>query len=149
MLRVKVICAGRLREQYFEKACSEYEKRLSSMCRLEIKQVEERANALLKEAEDIEKHIPRGAFIVPLCIEGQEISSEGLAEKISGLMARGTSEICFIIGSSEGLHSRIKDMGDFKLSMSPMTFPHHLARVMLLEQIYRALSINSGGKYHK
>jgi 23S rRNA (pseudouridine1915-N3)-methyltransferase len=90
-----------------------------------------------------------GGYVIPLCIEGESISSKNLADKIANLGVDGVSQISFIIGSSEGLSDKVKDKADFKLSMSEMTFPHQLARVMILEQIYRAFSIINNGKYHK
>jgi 23S rRNA (pseudouridine1915-N3)-methyltransferase len=103
----------------------------------------------LKEAETISAAIPKGANIVAMCVEGKELSSPELAERLDFFASSGTSKLCFIIGGSDGLHDSIKNMAGLKLSMSKMTFPHHLARVMLLEQIYRAFNISSGGKYHK
>ena len=101
------------------------------------------------QMERIRAAIPQGSFVVAMCIEGRMLSSEGLAEKLQQLQNQGVSRLCILIGSSRGLDEALKAQSGLRLSMSPMTFPHHLARVMVLEQIYRALSILSGSKYHK
>ena len=160
MLAVRVVCCGRLREKHYIEAMREYEKRLGALCRFEVCELPEqrlgdspsRAEidaALEREAALIEKQIEPGAYVWAMCVEGRALSSEELAGEIAGLAVRGRSRLCFIIGSSFGLAGRIKRMSDERLSMSRMTFPHHLARVMLTEQIYRAFMINSGSKYHK
>jgi len=105
--------------------------------------------ALKKESVAIEAAIPKGAAIIAMCVEGKGISSEGLAKKLNDLSVSGVSKLCFIIGGSFGLSHELKAKADLRMSMSAMTFPHHLARVMLLEQIYRAFKIAEGGKYHK
>lgn len=159
MLNITAITVGRVKEDYFQSACREYEKRLGGFCRFlsEIIEAEklsgnpsdnEIKNALNKEGENILKKIPPNAYVVALCIEGKEMDSQGLAgemEKIS----LNYSNVVFIIGSSFGLSDKVKKRADLRLSMSKMTFPHNLARVMLLEQIYRALSILNNRKYHK
>ena len=152
MLSVKLICVGKLKESFWTEACKEYEKRMKTMCRLEIVQLDEepeRPDALRREATRIEAAIPAGAYVIAMCIEGKELSSTQLAEKLRTVQNSGNSKICLIIGSSNGMDDSIKQRADFCLSMSPMTFPHHLARVMVLEQIYRGLSILAGSKYHK
>ena len=160
MLTVKLICAGKMREKFYIEAYREYEKRLGAFCKLETVEVaevkcpedpseKEISNALEKEAGEILAKIPSGAYTVALCVEGQKLSSEALAARIAERAAGGTSRLCFIIGSSNGLHDRVTQQADLRLSMSDMTFPHHLARVMLAEQIYRAFTINAGRKYHK
>lgn len=141
MLRVSLICQGRLKEPYYTAACQEYLKRLGAYCKAEVVE--------LAEDGDVLSRIPKGAYVIALCIEGDEMSSPALAEKLAGLAGRGVSRVCFLIGGSEGLTGAVKAAADMRLSMSEMTFPHHLARVMLLEQLYRALSINAGAKYHK
>ena len=152
MLNIRLICVGKLKEKFYLEACREYEKRLGTLCRMEILQLEEepdRTGSLQKEAEKIRAAIPQGSFVVAMCIEGRMLSSEGLAEKLQQLQNQGVSRLCILIGSSRGLDEALKAQSGLRLSMSPMTFPHHLARVMVLEQIYRALSILSGSKYHK
>jgi len=160
MLTVKLICVGKMKEKFFVDAFEEYRKRLGAFCRFEPEEISEQklggepsekeiAAALEKEAQEIEKRIPAGAVVVPMCIEGSQKSSEELAAQFSAWTSGGKSRICFIIGGSFGLSPRIKAMADLKLSMSKMTFPHHLARVMTAEQIYRAFSINENTKYHK
>ena len=152
MLSVKLICVGKLKESFWTEACKEYEKRMKTMCRLEVLQLDEepeRPDALRREAARIEAAIPAGAYVIAMCIEGKELSSTQLAEKLRAVQNSGNSKICLIIGSSNGMDDSIKQRADFRLSMSPMTFPHHLARVMVLEQVYRGLSILAGRKYHK
>lgn len=159
MIKCKLIALGSLKEKYLKEACKEYEKRLSRYCDLEICEIEpvrlsekpsqaEIDNALKKEAELITKKIPQNSRVVALCVEGKSLSSEGFAEQIKTDASFGKS-VCFIIGSSYGLSPEIKKASDFKLSISEMTFPHQLFRVMLLEQIYRAFKINEGSTYHK
>jgi len=160
MLNISLICVGRLRESHYISAFNEYEKRLRPYCKLElielgeIKLPQEPSLAeieagLIKEAALIEKSIPNGAYIVALCIEGSQLSSASFAELLQKCANEGKSKICFVIGSSFGLAGCIKKRADLCLSMSEMTFPHHLARVMLAEQIYRGIMINEGSKYHK
>ena len=148
MLYIKLICCGKLKESFYKDACAEYEKRLQAFCRLETCRLPEEGG-LEKEAARIIEAIPQGAYTIAMCIEGRTISSEALADRFRQLQNSGVSKICFIIGSSEGMHDIVKQKADMRLSMSPMTFPHHLAQVMLLEQIYRALGLNAGNKYHK
>lgn len=152
MLNVKLICVGKLKERFWTEACGEYEKRLRTLCKLELCQLEEepeRPDALQREAARIRAAIPQGAFVIALCVEGRELSSTQLAQRIQTLENTGVSRLCLVIGSSCGMDESIKAQADLRLSMSPMTFPHHLARVMVLEQVYRALSILGGSKYHK
>ena len=103
----------------------------------------------LPENGDIAARIPRGAYVIAMCIEGRKTDSPGLAARLSQCALEGKSRVCFLIGGSEGLPESVKATADWRLSMSDMTFPHHLARVMLLEQIYRAFTISAGAKYHK
>ena len=152
MLSIRLICVGKLKEKFYLEACREYEKRLGTLCRLEILQLDEepdRPGALAKEAEKIRAAIPTGSYVTAMCIEGEAISSEGLADRLRRLQNSGVSRLCILIGSSRGLDEGLKGEADLRLSMSPMTFPHHLARVMVLEQVYRGLSILAGSKYHK
>lgn len=160
MLRVSLICVGKLKEKFFEQACGEYIKRLGAYCRLEVFELQERrlpdkpsqsqlTAALEAEAKDIKALLTGGIYVAALCVEGEETDSPGLAEIIRNTGNSGGSGIAFIVGGSNGLDERLKKQADIRFSMSRLTFPHHLARVMLLEQIYRAFTINSGGKYHK
>ena len=160
MINVNIICIGRLKEKYLRDACDEYSKRLSGFCKLNIIELNakklpdnptlnEIKNALNAEGKEIISKIPSGSYVYTMCIEGSQLPSERLAGELNSLALRGKSSISFIIGGSFGLSDEVKSMSDYKLSMSKMTFPHQLARVMLLEQIYRAFQINSGGKYHK
>lgn len=157
MLSVDIICVGKLKEKFFADACDEYKKRMGAYCKLNIVELAETpaANeseirrALSAEAERISAKIPKDAYLICMCIEGKLLSSEALSEKITSLKCSGKSRLCFIIGGSNGIDESIKARAELRLSMSPMTFPHHLAQVMLLEQIYRALGLNAGNKYHK
>ena len=160
MLSVNIICVGKLKEKYWTQAVGEYEKRLKAFCKFKITEVDEekisdnpnesQINAVLeKEGKRILKNIGKNSQVIALCIEGSQVSSEGVAEIFGKTALNGISSIDFIIGGSWGLSDEVKCNCDIKLSMSKMTFPHQLARVMLCEQIYRAFQITSGGKYHK
>ena len=160
MLAVKFICVGRLREKFYIEAFSEYTKRLQSLCKFEIVEpAEQRLSenpsdkeikaALDKEAQDIMKAIPNDAYVVAMCVEGKQMPSEGMGELIAQRENSGKPKLCFVIGGSFGLADSVKARADMKLSMSKMTFPHHLARVMLIEQLYRGFKINEGSRYHK
>ncbi|MBQ6889537.1 MAG: 23S rRNA (pseudouridine(1915)-N(3))-methyltransferase RlmH [Oscillospiraceae bacterium] len=160
MFSITLIAMGKLKEKFYLSAAAEYEKRLSGYCEfklLELPEVRLPDNpspaeiqaGLEKEAELIFSKIPKGAWFCVLTPEGKLLSSEALAAKIGEVKLSGKSSACFLIGSSFGMSPRVKEKADFKLSMSPMTFPHHLARIMVLEQLYRAESIQAGSKYHK
>ena len=160
MQTVTIICEGKLKEKYLRDACAEYAKRLSAYCKLNIIELNphrisenpsaaEIDSALEAEAKEILAKIPNTAKVYAMCIEGKQMSSEKLSKEISSSAVQGFNNIVFIIGGSHGLSDYVKKRADFKLSMSEMTFPHQLARVMLLEQIYRAYQIANGGKYHK
>ncbi len=160
MLSVKLICVGKLKEKFYSDAVNEYKKRLGSCCRLEIEELPEQrlpddpspaeiSAALSREASAITARVPAGALLVSMCVEGESMSSEQLSAFISQCAVSGDSRLCFVIGGSYGLHESVKAASHLRLSMSEMTFPHHLARVMLLEQIYRAFKIIDGSKYHK
>ena len=160
MLKITLITIGRLKEQYLRDAVKEYEKRLSTLCTLKNVEIDaaklpdspnesQIKQALDSEAERIIAAIPNGAFVIPMCIEGKQMDSEELSKKLSDIGVSGQSNVVFIIGGSYGLSDRVKQKADYRLSMSKMTFPHQLARVMLLEQIYRAFKIAQGGTYHK
>ena len=158
MLNVKIICVGNLKEKYWVDAVKEYSKRLSAHCKFQVielpeakcdknpseasvnKALEEEAKAILQAAN--------GSAVISLCIEGKLISSEELSKKLDNLAVMGESAVSFIIGSSFGLSETVKKAGE-RMSMSRMTFPHQLARGMLCEQIYRAIQISAGTKYHK
>ena len=145
MIKVNFVCVGNLKEKFFVDAANEYLKRLSRYCRAEVKEIAERCTPE-EEADDILRAL-RGTVIV-LAVEGKKLSSEGFAARLKRIADAG-GEITFVIGSSEGLSERVKARADGLLSFSDMTFPHRLMRVMLLEQTYRAFSINAGAKYHK
>ncbi len=157
MLSIDIICVGKLKEKFFVDAVTEYKKRLGAYCKLNICELSEIAvkndaeikKALDSEGEVISSKIPKDAYVIAMCVEGESLSSEKLSEKISGLAVQGKSKLCFLIGGSNGISEKIKTAANLRLSMSKMTFPHHLARVMVLEQIYRAFKIEEGSGYHK
>ncbi len=161
MLNVNIITVGKLKESYLRDAAAEYTKRLNGFCRLKITELAESRlpddpsekeiiAALSKESEAMLPMIGGGnVFNIAMCIEGKQLSSEELAQKLQKIAVDGKSTVNIIIGSSFGISESIKKTADLRLSMSPMTFPHQLARIMLLEQLYRAFQINAGGKYHK
>lgn len=159
MINVTVIALGKLKEKYLLDAVKEYAKRLSGYCKLEIVEIEpirlsnnpsqsEINSVLDRESDLIIKRIPKNSEVISLCVEGKQMESPEFAQKINQYESIGKS-ITFIIGSSFGLSEKIKQMSNFRLSLSKMTFPHQLFRVMLLEQIYRAFKINEGSAYHK
>lgn len=159
MLNVNIICIGSLKEKYLIDAVNEYKKRLTRYCKFEIIELSEEritdqeTDALIdktikKEGEKILSKIGKSDYVVAMCIEGKQLSSEDLSKKLSDIsMSSGTVD--FVIGGSWGLCDDVKRRADFKLSVSKMTFPHQLFRVMLSEQIYRAFTISANAKYHK
>lgn len=160
MFDVTLICMGKLKEKFYIQAAQEYEKRLGAYCRFRLLELPEYKlpedpspvqimAGLDKEAELIISKIPKGSWLCIWTPEGKMLSSEDLAEQLKDVKLSGKSSACFLIGSSFGIAQKVKDMADCKLSMSKMTFPHHLARIMVLEQLYRAEAIQAGSKYHK
>ncbi len=160
IMNITMISVGRIKEKYLKSGIAEYNKRLSRYCKLSFIEVtDEKApenlsevemeNVKNKEGEGILKNIKDGAYVIALDIKGKMISSEELAEKLNTLGIQGKSNIVFIIGGSLGLSKEILKRADFKLSFSPMTFPHQLMKVILLEQVYRGFRINRGEPYHK
>ena len=156
-MNINIIAVGKVKEKYFQAGIDEYLKRLSRFADVRITEIKEEsipdkaseaeiAAALKKEGEKILR--AAGGYKISLCVEGKKLTSEGLSAKI-GETAMKSGEISFIIGSSHGLDSAVKEKSDFLLSVSDMTFPHTLARLILTEQLYRAFMISSGGKYHK
>ncbi len=159
MIKITIIALGKLKEKYLREAVGEYSKRLSRYCSFDIielppRQLDDSPSekeidaALESEAANIEKHIPKDAFVCALCVEGKQMESEAFAQLFSRNMSQGKN-MCFIIGSSFGLCDSVKRRADMRLSVSEMTFPHQLFRVMLCEQIYRAFKICEGSRYHK
>lgn len=158
-MNVNFIAFGKLKERFFRDACDEYLKRLSAFAKVTVKELEPaflpqnpsktQIDAALEAEANKLRGICKGGYNIALCIEGKEHSSEELAKKLENLGCGGSSTVNFIVGSSFGLSESFKRECDFRLSMSPMTFPHELARVMLFEQVYRAFSINGNSKYHK
>lgn len=161
MMNLNIVCVGKLKEAYWRDAISEYSKRLGAYCQLKIVELSETrlsdkpsekeiASALSDEGSKMIPYLDiKNSYNIAMCIEGSQLSSEGLAQKIDSAGIDGKSTINLFIGSSFGLCDDIKKKADFKLSISKMTLPHQLARVVTLEQIYRAFSINAGSKYHK
>ena len=160
MFDITLITMGKLKEKFYLSAADEYTKRLGAYCRFKLIELPEHrlpenpspaeiSAGLEKEAELILAKLPKGTWLCVFTPEGKELTSEGFAQKLSEVKISGKSSACFLIGSSFGMSQRIKDKADFRLSMGKMTFPHHLARIMVLEQIYRAEAIQAGSKYHK
>ena len=160
MFTVTLLTVGKLKEKFYMAAVEEYAKRLSAYCKFRLVELPENrlpenpnpseiAAGLAAEAERIFAAIPKGAWFCVLTPEGTELSSEALADKLRTVKNDGKSAACFLIGSSFGMDVSVKKRADFRLSFGPMTFPHHLMRVMAIEQLYRAESIQAGAKYHK
>ena len=160
MQTVTIISVGKLKDAFFEMASDEYLKRLKAYAKVNIVEIKagvlpdnpktgEISAVLEKEGEEILRKIPSSSKVVTLCIEGKLYSSEDMAKLLSDTALSGTSHIVFIIGGSYGLSDKVKNRSDVRLSMSKMTFPHRLARIMFLEQIYRGCKINAGEAYHK
>lgn len=160
MLNVMLICVGKMREKYYTEAFAEYAKRLGAYCRFSCLEIAEQrlgdapseaeiAAALDREGAEILKAVPDDAYFVALCVEGKGLPSEAMARLIKERADSGKPKLCFAVGGSYGLSDAVKARADLKLSMSAMTFPHHLARVMLAEQIYRGFKILEGSRYHK
>ncbi len=151
---------GKLKEKFYRDAVEEYSKRLQRFCKLEITELPETRlpedpspaqvrQALAVEAALIRERLPRGGAVIALCVEGKPCSSEELSRRMADFGVAGRTQLTFLIGGSFGLDETLKREADWRLSMSPMTFPHHMARVMLLEQVYRAYQIAVGTRYHK
>ena len=160
MLSVTLLCVGKLKEPYFRSAVEEYQKRLGAFCRFSVEELTEQrlpedpsekeiAAALDREAAELARRIPEGAAVCCFCVEGKPLSSEELSAQLGRWQSGGKSRVCFVIGGSFGLSEALKRRADLRLSVSKMTFPHHLFRVMAAEQIYRAFTILEGRKYHK
>ena len=160
MFEITLIAMGKLKEKFYLSAAAEYEKRLGGYCKFKLLELPEYRlpedpspaeiqAGLEKEADQILSKLPKGAWFCVFTPEGKTLSSEGFADTLKKIKLEGRSSACFLIGSSFGMAPRVKARADFKLSMGPMTFPHHLARIMILEQLYRAEAIQAGSKYHK
>lgn len=160
MFDITLITMGKLKEKFYISAAQEYTKRLSGYCHFTLVELPESrlpenpspaeiAAGLEKEAETILARIPKSSWFCVFTPEGKELSSEKFAEKMKDVKLSGKSSAVFLIGSSFGMAPKVKERADFRLSMGPMTFPHHLARIMVLEQLYRAEAIQAGSKYHK
>jgi len=160
MFDITLIVMGKLKEKFYLSAAAEYEKRLKGYCNFKLIELPEHRlpenpspaeiqAGLDKEAEMIFTKIPKNSWLCIFTPEGKILSSEEFADKLEDVKNSGKSSACFLIGSSFGISQKVKDKADFKLSMGRMTFPHHLARIMVLEQLYRAEAIQAGSKYHK
>ncbi len=161
MLRVNIICIGKIKEKYFTDAIAEYSKRLGAFCKFGITELAEerlRSNnpnpseisaVIAAEGERLLQKINPSDYVIAMCIEGRQLSSEELARTVGNISVFGKSTVDFVIGGSYGLSDEIKKRADLRLSMSKMTFPHQMARMILSEQIYRAFEILNNGKYHK
>ncbi|MBQ3072417.1 MAG: 23S rRNA (pseudouridine(1915)-N(3))-methyltransferase RlmH [Oscillospiraceae bacterium] len=160
MFSITVIAVGKLKEAFYRDAAAEYEKRLGAYCSLRVIELPEQrlpddpspaqiAQSLEREAVEAEKQIPKGAWVAVFTPEGKALSSPEFAEQLARVKSGGRSCACFLLGSSFGMAQRLKDRADARISMGKMTFPHHLARIMALEQLYRAESIQAGSRYHK
>ena len=159
MIQVTLITVGNLKEAYLRDAAAEYKKRLSAFCRFEEVQLKEQklsddpsekeiSSALAAEGKEILASLPPKAYKIALCVEGKQFSSPDFAARLEEVFAR-TGEVALVIGSSYGLAKEVKEACDLRLSVSEMTFPHQLMRVLLLEILYRSFQIRKGGKYHK
>lgn len=160
MMKVTVIAVGKLKEKYLRDGCAEYCKRLAAFAKVNIVEINEcrcsdnpspsEIEAVKqKEGEAILTKLPKGAYVIPLCIEGTSLSSEAFSAKLEDVAVSGNSEVALIIGGSFGLSDAVKAKGHLKLSFGKMTLPHQLMRLVLLEQLYRAFSIANHTKYHK
>lgn len=159
-MKISIVAVGKIKEKFIEQAVQEYAKRMSKFCDFKIIEVEDESlnnaksaelemQAKRKEAERILKKIPDNAYVISMEILGKKLTSPQLAEKIEQIMVMGRSHIVIVIGGSLGLDKSVSERADFKLSMSDMTFPHQLARVLIVEQVYRAFKINNNETYHK
>ena len=160
MLQINILYVGNIKDKFFAEAVKEYEKRMSSFCKIkniELKEEKPPENPsdaeialVIRNAGDrLLEAMPKKGYKIALCVEGTQISSEELAKKLSSVTVAGDSEITFIIGGAFGMDERVKKAANFRLSISKMTFTHRMMRVILAEQIYRALNILAGGSYHK
>lgn len=160
MINLDIICVGKLKEQYLRDASAEYQKRMQTVCKLTVTEIspeklsdnpsqKEIDKALEAEGKKITEKIPKGAAVFAMCIEGKQRSSEEFSKELDDLALSGVSNAVFVIGGSFGLSDEVKSKSKYRLSMSKMTFPHQLARIMLLEQLYRASQISMGTRYHK
>ena len=160
MFDITLIAMGKLKESFYLSAAAEYAKRLTGYCKFTLLELPETrlpenpspaeiSAGLEKEADLIFSRIPKNSWFCVFTPEGKTLSSEEFARTLKNVKTSGKSSACFLIGSSFGMAPRVKQRTDFRLSMGPMTFPHHLARVMVLEQLYRAEAIQAGSKYHK
>ena len=160
MLQINILYVGNIKDKFFAQAVTEYEKRLSGLCKIKNIELKEEkppdnpsdseiALIIRKEGDRLMENLPKKGYKIALCVDGTQLSSEELAKKIESVAVSGDSEITFIIGGAFGMDERVKKAANFRLSISKMTFTHRMMRVILEEQIYRALNILSGGHYHK
>lgn len=159
-MKITILAVGKLKEDYLKKAVAEYSKRLGKYCTLRIVEVDDektpavcservKEQILEKEAQRLCRYMTEDMYVIALAIDGKSLSSEEMADELDRLQVRGHSHICFVIGGSLGLSRTVTDRGHLSLSFSPMTFPHQLVRIILLEQVYRCFRINYNEPYHK
>lgn len=156
-MRIDIIAVGKLKERFWVDACAEYLKRLTSYAQIRVHEISDRNSRTcgsdeqvrLVEGQDILKAIPSGSYLIVLDIQGKQLSSEQLAHSIADLQVGGSSHLVFVIGGSTGVDTEIRQKADLLLSFGPITLPHNLARVVLLEQLYRSYRIIHGEPYHK
>ena len=149
-MNITILCVGKLKEQYWIDAVDDYAQRLSKYCTLKIDEIKEsERDDKDEEGASLLKRIKKEDYVITLEIKGKHIDSDDLANTLETLSISGKSKVVFVIGGSEGLSKEVSDRADFRLSFSKMTFPHRLARVMLLEQVYRSFKIIKNEKYHK
>ncbi len=158
-MNINIVCVGKIKERYFAEAIAEYEKRLGRFCAFKITELPDRPipekaspaqeRAVLEaEGGDILRAVKKGDYVIALCVEGKELSSEEWADKICGI-TRTHSSVTYVIGGSLGLSPAVKERADFRLSLGRITLPHRIARLVLVEQIYRCFKINANETYHK
>ncbi|MBQ8827827.1 MAG: 23S rRNA (pseudouridine(1915)-N(3))-methyltransferase RlmH [Clostridia bacterium] len=147
-MKVTILAVGKLKEKYMKEAVADYALRLTKYCKFSVTEAPECAT-VEKEGDELLRLIPSGAYVVALDLKGKMISSTDLAEMISSRTVQGESHFVFIIGGSDGLDRRVISRADASICMSKMTFTHQMARLIISEQIYRAMKINSGERYHK
>lgn len=157
MIRITVVAVGKLKERFWTDACAEYLKRLKAYAKVEVKEIADIDPAKAggvdaareREGSAVLAAVPEQSHAILLAIEGKERSSEGLARRLDDLALTGKSDLTFIVGGSDGVSDAVRARADEQLSFGPITLPHNLARVVLLEQVYRAFKISRGEPYHK
>ena len=158
-MKIRIVAVGKLKEKYLREGVAEYEKRLAPFASVELRETREeymaenpseaqRQQTLAKEGERLLRLVPEKSFLIVLDVKGKLLSSEALAKELASLALQGQSDLTFLIGGAFGLSQAVRERADLRISFSPMTFTHQMARLLLYEQIYRAFKINRGEKYH-